>query len=264
MIDLHNHILFELDDGPENLSDSIEMARLLSKCGYRYVVATPHMVPGTSWIPPKTSIMRRIASLNQAATADDLNLKILPGMEISFDLQLLDLLRDNKVLTLGGRNSTCLLIEPPFQNFPLGWEQIIFKILSKNFQILLAHPERCEQLVRRPEMIDQLIHAGVHIQVNWNSFLGEYGRSVKSAAHHLAEKNKIHCLATDAHTPRECQQRVIRDAAKIVQQLVGRKNLFRMAHENPLRILQGKLPLPMSASEAADASGANPLFQAIQ
>jgi len=264
VIDLHNHILFEIDDGPETLIDSLEMARLLSRCGYRLIVATPHLVPGTNWIPPQTAIMRRVATLNQAVTAEGLDIKILPGLEISFDLQLLDLLKDNKVLTLGERSSSCLLIEPPFQKFPLGWEQVIYKILSNNFQILLAHPERCEQLVRNPQMIDQLIQAGVYIQVNWSSFLGAYGRLVKRAVRHLAEKNQIHCLATDAHAPRDCQALVLRDAAKKVQQLVGRRNLFRMARENPLRILQGKPPLPMSASKAADELRAEPLFHVRQ
>ena len=264
MIDLHNHILFGIDDGPETLSDSLEMARLLSRCGCRYIVATPHMVPGTTLIPAKTSIMKRIASLNQAATSERLNITILPGMEISFDPQLIDLLKDNKALMLGGRASCYLLIESPFQNFPLGWDQVIYKILSNNFQIILAHPERCEQIAKNPQMIDQLILAGVYIQVNWKSFLGEYGRYVKKAVWHLAKKGQIHCIATDAHTPRDCQQSVIKNAAKIVQKLVGRKNLFRVAHENPLRILQGKLPLPMSVSEETDEYGAEQLFQVRQ
>jgi protein-tyrosine phosphatase len=260
VIDLHNHILFEIDDGPKTLKGSLKMARLLSECGYRYIVATPHMVPGTSWIPSIMSIKNRIEALNHAATAEGQDLKILPGMEISFDLQLLDLLKDNKVLTLGGKLSTCLLIEPPFQNLPMGWEQIIFKILSSNFQILLAHPERCEQLMRNPQMIDQLIHAGIHIQVNWKSFLGEYGRFVQKAVQHLAEKDQIHCLATDAHAPRDCKISAIRSAARVVQQMVGRKKFFRMAQENPLRLLQGKSPLPMSASAAADEYRKEPLF----
>ena len=93
MIDLHNHILFKIDDGPDTLSDSLEMASMLSKCGYRHVVATPHMVQGTTWIPSTDSIKGQVAKINQAAKAAGLHLKILPGMEISFDPQLLDRLQ---------------------------------------------------------------------------------------------------------------------------------------------------------------------------
>jgi protein-tyrosine phosphatase len=252
VIDLHNHILFKIDDGPDTLSDSLEMARLLSKCGYRHVVATPHTIPGTTWIPTTDSIKDHITKINQALKAGGLDLKILPGMEISFDPQLLDLLNDKKLFTLGGKISSCLLIEAPFHRFPLGWEQLVFEIISKNFMILLAHPERCAQLVKNSQIIDHLINAGVYIQVNWGSFLGEYGRAAKRTARHLAEKGQIHCLATDAHNPRDCQFALLRDAADNVQQLIGSKNLVRIARENPLRILQGKLPLPMMKSESAN------------
>jgi protein-tyrosine phosphatase len=252
VIDLHNHILFKIDDGPDTLSDSLEMASLLSKCGYRNVVATPHTVPGTTWIPSTGLIKDHIAKINQALKAGGLDLKILPGMEISFDPQILDLLNDKKLFMLGGKISSCLLIEAPFHRFPLGWEQLVFEIISKNYMILLAHPERCAQVVQNPQIIDHLINVGVCIQVNWGSFLGEYGRSAKRTARHLAEKDQIHCLATDAHNPRGCQFALLRNAADNVQQLVGPKNLMRIAQENPLRILQGKPPLPMATKESAN------------
>ena len=69
MIDLHNHILFKIDDGPDTLSDSIEMANLLSKCGNRHVAATPHTGQGTTWIPSTDSIKDQIAKINQTAKA---------------------------------------------------------------------------------------------------------------------------------------------------------------------------------------------------
>jgi len=252
VIDLHNHILFKIDDGPDTLSDSLEMASLLSRCGYRHIVATPHTVPGTTWVPSTDSIKDHIAKIDQAAKDGGLDLKILPGMEISFDPQLLDLLNDKKLFTLGGKFSSCLLIEAPFHRFPLGWEQLVFEIISKNYLILLAHPERCAQVVQNPQIIDNLINAGVYIQVNWGSFLGEYGRSAKRTARNLAEKGQIHCLATDAHNPRDCQFALLRDAADNVQQLIGPKNLVRIARENPLRILRGKPPLQMMKSESAN------------
>jgi protein-tyrosine phosphatase len=252
VIDLHNHILFKIDDGPDTLSGCLEMASLLSKCGYRHVVATPHTVPGTTWVPSTDSIKDHIAKINRALKAWGLDLKILPGMEISFDPQLLDLLNDKKLFTLGGKISSCLLIEAPFHRFPLGWEKLVFEIISHNYIILLAHPERCAQVAQNTQFIDHLINAGVYIQVNWGSFLGEYGQMAKRTARRLAERGQIHSLATDAHNPQDCQFALLRDAADNVQQLIGSKNLVRIARENPLRILQGKLPLPMMKSEPAN------------
>jgi protein-tyrosine phosphatase len=50
MIDLHCHILPGVDDGPKNLDESLEMVRIFKEAGYRQVVATPHQVPGTTWM----------------------------------------------------------------------------------------------------------------------------------------------------------------------------------------------------------------------
>ena len=47
MIDIHTHILPGLDDGAEDIYDSIEMAALAYENGTSVIVATPHCnIPG--------------------------------------------------------------------------------------------------------------------------------------------------------------------------------------------------------------------------
>ena len=184
MIDLHCHILHDLDDGAETAAESMQMARIFVRSGYHIVAATPHMVPGTTWMPSIDRIKNQMADLNQAITNEGMKLEIVSGMEIALDPQIPDLLDDGRLLPLG--NSSCLLIEPSFQQLPPGWEQVIFAILAKGYSILLAHPERCVQLAANPSMIDQLIESGVYLQVNWGSFLGQYGRAVARTARLLA------------------------------------------------------------------------------
>ena len=41
-VDLHNHLLWGLDDGCANLSESLASARLLVELGFEAVVTTPH------------------------------------------------------------------------------------------------------------------------------------------------------------------------------------------------------------------------------
>jgi hypothetical protein len=64
MIDLHCHILHGLDDGPETAAESMQMARTFERAGYRTVAATPHMVPGTAWMPATDRINAQVAELN--------------------------------------------------------------------------------------------------------------------------------------------------------------------------------------------------------
>jgi protein-tyrosine phosphatase len=142
-----------------------------------------------------------------------------------------------------------VLIETPFQQLPLGWEQVVFAILSKGYFILMAHPERCAQLAAGPQLVGRLIESGVYLQVNWDSFLGYHGRAALRVAHYLAENGYIHCLATDSHNPQERHAAHVKLAAAKIQKLIGRENLQRIASENPLRILRNAHPLPMIKSD---------------
>ena len=243
MIDLHCHILPGVDDGPKNLNESLEMVRIFIKAGYRQVVATPHQVPGTSWMPSIEDIRNKLVDLNRAIKAEGLEFDVLPGMEIAFDPLIPDLLAKGQLLTLD--ETSYVLIETPFQQLPLGWEQVVFEILSKGYFILMAHPERCGQLAARPQMVNGLIESGVHLQVNWDSFLGYHGRTALHMAHRLAESGYIHCLATDSHNPQERHAAHVKLAATKIEKIIGSENLQRIASENPLRILSNTHPSAM-------------------
>lgn len=240
MIDLHCHILHGLDDGAGTPAESIQMARTFEQTGYRMVAATPHMIPGTAWMPSINRINRRIVELNHTIKEKGLELEIVSGMEIALDPQIPDLLDEDRLLTLG--NSSCLLIEPSFQQLPPGWEQVIFSILAKGYSVLLAHPERCLQLAADLNLIERLIEAGVYLQLNWGSFLGQYGREVKRTARQMASNGWIHCLATDSHHPGGHTPERIGSAAAALQMLIGQENLQQITTDNPLRVLNDEPP----------------------
>ena len=243
MIDLHCHILHAIDDGPKLVSECIQMAQSLAKCGYRVVVATPHMVPGTTWMPSVETITTQIKRLNESMRFANLKLEIMPGMEIALDPQIPDLLKSKSLLTLG--SSRCLLIEPPFQQLPPGWQNVLFSIMAMGYKILLAHPERCAHLAARLDFVEELINAGIYLQVNWGSFIGVYGREVKRTAKTLAQSGWIHCLSTDCHQPNKPSVNHIQTAGRKLGALIGSENLRLLTVENPMKILSDKAVQPM-------------------
>ena len=248
MIDLHCHILPDLDDGAHSSAESAQMAQSFAQSGYRTVAATPHMVPGTTWMPSIERIKARVAALNQTIKDNGWALEITTGMEIAIDPQIPNLLDDARLLTLG--NSSCLLIEPSFQQLPQGWEQVIFAIRARGYSILLAHPERCMQIAANPDLIDRLIGSGVYLQVNWGSFFGQYGRTVAHTARLMAASGRIHCLATDSHHPGwHSPERIQATAAKL-RAMIGQANFQQITTDNPLRVLNGEVLQPMKKSEA--------------
>ncbi|MBC2710758.1 MAG: hypothetical protein HGJ94_07085 [Desulfosarcina sp.] len=222
------------------------MAQAFVRAGYHTVAATPHMIPGTTWMPSIDLIKTQVAGLNQTIKDEGLKLKIVSGMEIALDPQIPDLLDEGRLLALG--NSSCLLIEPSFQQLPPGWEQVIFSILTKGYSILLAHPERCAQLATNLSLIDQLIESGVYLQINWGSFLGQYGRAVARTAQLLARNGCIHCLASDSHHHRGHNPARMQAATAKLRKMLSQENLQRITIENPLRVLHGETPQPMIKS----------------
>ena len=97
MIDLHCHILPGLDDGAENLEDSLRMAALAADQGIRRIVATPHCITGSAW-----EITQNVAMLRQLLEETHIPLQVYPGMEIFGTFDTARLLRQQKLLTLNG------------------------------------------------------------------------------------------------------------------------------------------------------------------
>ena len=92
-------------------------------------------------MPGPEKIRDRLDELNQAIAKEGIKLKVLPGMEIALDPNIADLLDHGKVQALAG--TSYVLIEPPFQRLPLGWEQAFFAVLSKGFMVFFPSRAVC-------------------------------------------------------------------------------------------------------------------------
>ena len=49
MIDIHNHILYGIDDGSKSLEDSIRILKDLESIGYTDIILTPHYIINTRY-----------------------------------------------------------------------------------------------------------------------------------------------------------------------------------------------------------------------
>jgi len=246
MIDLHSHIIPGIDDGPDTLKQSLDMARKYTAAGYHQVVATPHYVSGSLWMHSPELVKNKVVELNQAIKNKGINLTILPGMEVAMDAKIGELLDTGKLQTLAGKSY--VLIEPPFQRLPLGWKDLFFDIISRGYRILLAHPERCGQLAAKPGLCDEIVASGAYLQSNWISFLGSYGRHVEKLARYMAKNGYVHCLATDSHDSIFRHAGQVKHAVKVLEKLIGKENTMLLSRQNPTRVLQDKPLISMGES----------------
>jgi protein-tyrosine phosphatase len=244
MIDIHSHILFGVDDGAASLADSLSLARIYEKAGYRQVVATPHAELDS--LPIKnygSNIRAGVNRLNQYLEKHQMALKVLTGMEVGLDPKLSDMVARGRILTLA--DTKYLLVETPFSRLPLNWWEIVFLLASGGITVIFAHPERCAQVPSCHDLLEKMAQAGAKFQVNWDSFTGAYGSMVANVARLMARKGFIHCLATDSHDAADRHAGNVRAIAVQLKDFIGAENLRRIAVENPTRVVQDKTLLEM-------------------
>ena len=49
MIDIHSHLLYEVDDGSKSIIDSIRIIRDLYEYGYTDIILTPHYIKDSKY-----------------------------------------------------------------------------------------------------------------------------------------------------------------------------------------------------------------------
>jgi protein-tyrosine phosphatase len=195
VIDLHCHVLPGIDDGPETIEGSLELARAAVATGTSTIVATPHV----NWRYENTpeTIARAAQALRARLGEEEIALELVTGAEIA--MTRVSELREEELgaLRLGG--GPWLLIEPPFTPVATGLRETVLGLQDRGHRVLLAHPERCPAIHRDPALLRSLVAAGVLTSVTAGSLAGHFGEHVRRFSLRLFEEGLVHNVASDAH-----------------------------------------------------------------
>jgi len=198
MIDIHAHIMPGIDDGAANLTESLMMLRAAAEHGVHTIVATPHCNTEDFYENYYDEYyMALFDKLVAEAKAENIPVKILPGMEVYASENILELVKQGRIITLGG--SRYILIEFGMEKDLALIDFITDELLALGFVPVIAHPERYPYVQRAPQMAGKWLKAGCLIQANKGSILGAFGRYVQNTALYLLKHNMISFIASDAH-----------------------------------------------------------------
>jgi protein-tyrosine phosphatase len=193
MIDIHSHILPELDDGPRTLEESVRMVRLAAQAGTTDIVATPHANLEYSFDPVQTA--RKIAEL-AAAAGPRPRIHIGCDLHLSYDNIQRALAEPARFTIDGGRY---LLVEFPELLIVRSAGEIFDTLLRAGIVPVITHPERNALLQQRLEELEGWVEQGCRLQVTAQSFLGRFGRQAREFAELLVRRGLVHVVASDAH-----------------------------------------------------------------
>lgn len=215
-VDIHCHILPNLDDGPSDWRESLDMARLAIAEGISTIIATPHQ-PGGEAVSSR-KVRERTEHFRQYLARHGVPLEIVPGAEVRIAPDLVRLIETGEVLTLAEQGRYLLLELPAEIYMPL--ERVLEDLRRAGITAILAHPERNAGILAHPRVVGELVEAGGLMQVTANSLLGAFGRDVQKITERFLSAGLVHFVASDAHGSKS-RRPMMRRAFERVRDLAG-------------------------------------------
>ena len=238
MIDIHSHILPGLDDGAQDLYDTLEMVSLAAESGISAMVATPHCnIPGGYKNYFNDKYVETIQKVREAVRKERIPVKILPGAEAFGTEELPQLLRAGKVMPLN--QSRYLLIEFGFDEDPDYVRHVLRGVHEVKVIPVIAHAERYEFVQEEPELVYEWRKKGYPIQINKGSFQGKFGQNAAKCAYELLDHHLVSVVASDAHSP-HVRTPYMMDAYEELLMEYPENYLEMLFEENPRRICQNE------------------------
>lgn len=197
MIDTHAHILPGLDDGPETMEQT---KRLLDKAVNEQltgIIATPHG-HHPNFKTDLAATADKLEMVTRYIEETQLPLKIYQGQECRLSDQLPSRLDAGEALTLAG--SRYVLLELPSTGIPAYTVPVIQQLIGKNYVPIIAHAERNQGIIEKPERLRKLLLHGAMAQVTAGSVSGHFGKAIQKMAFTLIEANLIHVYGSDVHS----------------------------------------------------------------
>jgi tyrosine-protein phosphatase YwqE len=193
---MHSHLIPGIDDGSQNMDQTLIMLAKFESLGYRKVITTPHIISDVYKNDPQI-IREGLKKVREAAIEKGLSIQIEAAAEYYFDETLLQKLRTGEeLLTFSGKH---VLFEFSFHEKPDRIDELLFEFKTRGYQPVLAHFERYLYWIRKPEQARIFREQGVLIQVNLNSLTGHYGPEIRKQAEKLVDMNCIDLVGTDCH-----------------------------------------------------------------
>jgi protein-tyrosine phosphatase len=229
MIDIHCHILPDIDDGPKNFDESMAMARMAAADGIAGIVATPHL---NEKLYDPAEITRRVAWLNHLLRKEKIPLSIMRGADVSVVFKPTDV----QGFTIN--DTEYILVEFPHTHLPKNSDDILYQFIVNGYKPIITHPERNPSISANPKLLLDLLGDDIYVQVTAGSLTGEFGKESQQCAQHLLRAGVVDVIATDAHSA-TWRKPLLSSGMQAAAEIVGVDAAQRMVFGTPAKIISG-------------------------
>lgn len=236
LFDMHNHILFGVDDGAQNIEDSLRMLQTAYEDGIRSVLCTPHFHPKRGMAHFR-DVKENFEQLKDAASKYWSDLELYLGREVYFRHDVLEEEKNEKFLMAG---TDIMLVEFSTSVDEKYIKNAVTELLFAGYQPIIAHVERYACAVKNKNIVKDLRDLGAYIQINADSVLGKSGFSVKGAVKHYLKNGWVDFVSSDAHDI-DTRRPELSDCYAYVAKKYGEDYADTIFMENAARVVRGEL-----------------------
>jgi protein-tyrosine phosphatase len=245
MVDIHSHILWELDDGSGSVEESIAMMQVARESGTTDIVASPHSNAEFAYRPELVDQrIRELTALTGGAP------RVLRGCDFHLSFDNIDHLLDEPgTYTINGKQY--LLVECPDFHVGKHTEIVLRRLVDAGIVPVVTHPERNPVLRRELSRVGEWVELGCLVQVTALSVTGGFGGAAGAACNKLLDRGMVHVVASDAHDP-EHRSPNLDKAHKAIRSRYGDDAAEILFTENPRSIIEG---LPVAGGKQPCLAG---------
>lgn len=235
LVDIHCHLLPELDDGARNWQEATLMARMAAADGVRTIVATARQL-GVYAHNGGDAIRQRTRELNEWLAAEAIDVQVVPGAYAYCEDELADKVRGGEIVTIADQRRHLLLELPPAP-FPI-LDRVLDALDEIGIVAVLAQPERHGLLQRHRHHMERLVDRGCLLQLGADSLFGAFGYQARSFAEWLLRQRFAHFVASDARGTIS-RRPLLRQAFDFVADLIDEDTAHDLFCHHPAAIVAG-------------------------
>ncbi|MGM9912553.1 CpsB/CapC family capsule biosynthesis tyrosine phosphatase [Floccifex sp.] len=233
IVDVHCHLIPNVDDGAKSYEMALEIIQREYRAGVKEIIITPHFRKGM-FEPNQEILIEKYEKLKLLVKDKIPNVKLHLGCEFHVSMDMVEQLNSNPIFCMA--QTEFVLIE--FNEFDdAGYiKDRLQAVKMAGYKLIVAHVERYEKLMKRFEVIEELVEMGIWIQLNADSILGKNGWKVKRQCMKLMKDDLIHLVGSDAHNLSDRAPN-LGNCADYVRKKLGDDYAKKVFIDNPMKII---------------------------
>lgn len=236
MIDMHTHILFDVDDGAKTIEESISLINEEIIKGVSHIILTPHFKITREKFK-REKVLANFEALTEMVKERNLNIKLYLGNEIYLGANFYETIEKGNFFTLA--NSQYILIEFSLFDVTKNIPEICYEARTNGYFPIIAHVERYSNLYKNKGLLNEILNEGAHLQVNASAVINKESKESNKFTHFLLKNELVSFIASDVHNTHS-RKFYLEEAYNTVKRLCGEDYCNKIFRNNQQKILSNE------------------------